>query len=368
MQANNLQPIRQQPWDWATKNEYEEVTLREQPYLHGHYRNKYYKSDYDIYDPRYTRVRVRDWEAFRDPKRLWYQTYVMTRRKMADDVESLFERASKLGGYEHVDPTWRDFSFAFYTPLRHYEYAGAVQLQHVVRYAMGCPIEQAATYTAFDKQGRAQWLSTWALEVASDDGLEVLRRGRELWLEDKAYNSLRSYMEHVLVTHDWVEVLVALHLAIGPILDRLLYGKLNAVALAHGDHVLAQLGLICSEQVSWQENWTKNLFRMIATDPTTSRWEYLKSLGYEDWPGDYRWGRTLTDPRLTPEETLTNAEILSEWAEKWVCRAIAAVKPLQGLFDCYGMTCNVESVIEQTLEQYILPTVQECKMHADITV
>ena len=30
------------------------------------------KSDFDIYDPRYTRVKSSDWEAFRDPKKFWY--------------------------------------------------------------------------------------------------------------------------------------------------------------------------------------------------------------------------------------------------------------------------------------------------------
>ncbi|MCL6625363.1 toluene hydroxylase [Alicyclobacillus shizuokensis] len=368
MQARNLQPIRQQPWDWATKNEYEEVTLREQPYIHGHYRNKYYKPDYDIYDPRYTRVRVRDWEAFRDPKKLWYQTYVMTRKKMADEVEALFERAGKLAIYERVDPAWRKFSLAFYTPLRHYEYAGAVQLQHVVRYAMGCPIEQAATYTAFDKQGRAQWLSTWALEFAGGEGLQALQHARQLWLEDESYDKLRSYMEHVLVTDDWVEVLVALHLAIEPILDRLAYEQLNAISIEHGDPVLAELALICSEQVQWQENWTASLFQLIATDPTTSRWDYLKSLGYEDWPGDYRWGRTLSNPKSTPEETLTNQEIMSQWASKWISRAIQAVTPLQSLLDRHGISCAVEPVMERAMASYILPTLEKCGIDVKISV
>ena len=33
--------LRDQPWDFKTKNEYEEVTLRQQPYVHMHYRNKF---------------------------------------------------------------------------------------------------------------------------------------------------------------------------------------------------------------------------------------------------------------------------------------------------------------------------------------
>ncbi|MDI3328644.1 MAG: toluene hydroxylase [Alicyclobacillaceae bacterium] len=357
-QPKTLEPVRQQPWDWPTKNEYEEVTVREQPYLHGHYRHKYYKTDYDIYDPRYTRIRVKDWDAFRDPKRLWYETYTMSRKRMAEEVEGIFDRAHKLGLYGRVAEVWKNFSMDFYTPLRHYEYAGAVQLQHVVRYAMGCPIEQAATYTAFDKQGRAQWLSTWALEVVGDEGLAVLQRGKDLWVNDGAYAKLRRYMEHVLTTEDWAEVLVALHVAIEPLIDRVLYEELNQVALGYGDVVIPEMALICAEQVAWQEQWTEALFKMVAGDPTLSRWEYLKALGYERWPGDYRWGKTLTDPRTTPEEEKTNREILEEWVHRWLPPAVEAVVSLQPVFDRHGIAFSVEQSVERTLQRVVYPRLQ----------
>ena len=31
--------IRDQAWDYKTKNEYEDVTVRQQPYVHTHYRH-----------------------------------------------------------------------------------------------------------------------------------------------------------------------------------------------------------------------------------------------------------------------------------------------------------------------------------------
>ena len=31
--------LRDQPWDYKTKNEYEDVTVRQQPYVHTHYRH-----------------------------------------------------------------------------------------------------------------------------------------------------------------------------------------------------------------------------------------------------------------------------------------------------------------------------------------
>ena len=96
--------LRDQPWDYKTKNEYEEVTVRQQPYVHMHYRNIFDERDYDIYDPRYTRLKSSDWEAFRDPKKYWYTPYVNNRKKLAEEVENGFTYAQELGVIENLSP------------------------------------------------------------------------------------------------------------------------------------------------------------------------------------------------------------------------------------------------------------------------
>ncbi len=37
LSSKKLSEIR--PWDYKTKNEYEDVTVRQQPYVHTHYRH-----------------------------------------------------------------------------------------------------------------------------------------------------------------------------------------------------------------------------------------------------------------------------------------------------------------------------------------
>ena len=87
--------LRDQPWDFKTKNEYEEVTFRQQPYVHMHYRHNFDERDYDIFDPRYTRLKSSDWEAFRDPKKFWYTTYVNNRKKLAEEIENGFSLCAR---------------------------------------------------------------------------------------------------------------------------------------------------------------------------------------------------------------------------------------------------------------------------------
>ena len=108
--------LRDTPWDYKTKNEYEDVTVRQQPYVHMHYRHVFDEKDFDIYDPRYTRLKSSDWEAFRDPKKFWYTPYVNNRKKMAEEVENGFTYAEQLGVIKNLSPrVGRCFKRSLYT-------------------------------------------------------------------------------------------------------------------------------------------------------------------------------------------------------------------------------------------------------------
>lgn len=343
---NQIQKIRKQPWDWKTKNEYEVVTVRQQPYLHGQYRHIFDERDYDIYDPRYTRLKSSDWEAFRDPKKYWYSSYVRDRKKLSEEVETSFQIATNLELIATLPEKWVNAIRDIYTPLRHLEYGENVQMQYVIRYALGTPIEQCATFQANDKIGRAQWISTWAINMQEVHG-EFLQHGKEVLLKEPAYQALRRYVEEILVTDDWAEVIVAQNLTLDLLLGNLMYVHFTEKAKQYGDVHLASLNLLIDKQSKWHADWAFTLFKQLANDQAESRWDYLKSLGYEEWPGDYRWGRTLSDPRLTPEETMTNLEIIQEWVDKWYPKAFEAVLSLQPLFDKHGIAFNVADVLKQ---------------------
>lgn len=347
--------IREQPWDWKTKNEYEEVTIRQQPYLHGHYRNKYDPRDYDIFDPRYTRLKCSDWEGFRDPKKFWYTTYVSNRKKLAEEVENGFEYAKQLQVIENLEPQWVNALRDLYTPLRHLEYGENVQMQYVIRYALGTPIEQCATFQAYDKTGRAQWISLWAMNMEAHHG-DFLAHGKDILLNEPAYQPLRSYVEEILVTEDWAEVLVAENLTFDLLLGNLMYREFNKEAMKHGDTHLSILNLTIQKQMDWHRDWAFSLFGYLAKDSAESRWDYLKSLGYENWPGDYRWGLTLSDPRETPEEKLSNAEIIEGWVNKWYPKAFEAVLSLSTLFEKHGIEIDLHAALNKIEEEVVIPT------------
>lgn len=126
-----------------------------------------------------------------------------------------------------------------------------------------------------------------------------------------------------------------------------MYESLNKEAVRNGDTHLSGLNLVIQKQFDWHVKWAFALFKMLANDPAESRWDYLKSLGYGDWPGDYRWGRTLSDPRETPEETKSNVEIIGEWVDKWYPKACEAVSALAPLFAKHGMKTDVKAELQR---------------------
>ena len=353
--------LRDQPWDFKTKNEYEEVTLRQQPYVHMHYRNKFDERDYDNFDPRYTRLKSSDWEAFRDPKKYWYTTYVNNRKKLAEEVENSFSYAQELGVIENLSPKWADALRDIYTPLRHLEYGENVQMQHVIRYALGSAIEQCATYQAYDKTGRAQWITQWAMNMQEHHG-DFLAHGKEVLLNEPAYEPLLKYVEEVLVTDDWAEVLVAENLTLDLLLGNLMYREFNKEAVKQRDNHLSIMNLVISKQMDWQRDWAFSLFKLLAEDKAESRWDYLKALGYGEWEGDYRWGRILSDPRETPEETMSNPEIIQGWVEKWYPKAFEAVLALAPLFEKHGIEMDLPATMKKIEEDAIIPIYKKYKL------
>ena len=355
--------MRDQSWDWKTKNEYEEVTLMMQPYVHMQYRHIFDERDYDIFDPRYTRLKCSDWEAFRDPKKYWYTTYVNNRKKLAEETENGFSYAKELDVIKNLSPQWVDAIREYYTPLRHIEYGESVQMQHVIRYALGTAIEQCATYQAFDKIGRAQWISQWAMNMQEEHG-DFLTYGKEFYLNDLSYEPILKYVEEVLVTDDWAEVLVATNLTLDLLLGNLMYREFNKEAVKQGDTHLSILNLVIAKQLDWSRDWAAALLGMLAKDEAKSRWDYFKALGYEadGWEGDYRWGRTLSDPRETPEETLTNAEVIQQWVDKWYPKAFEAVLALAPLFEKHGLGINVLEALKKIEEEVIIPVYKKQKL------
>ena len=124
---------------------YDEATYDVQPTANFHYRPTY-SPEFELYDPRRTRIVMNDWYVFRDPRQFYYASYNISRAAMQqsfDDAVNFVEKRDLIAG---VDPAWRDLFAAYLLPLRHVEWAANMNCQLIADWGYGTQITSAAAF------------------------------------------------------------------------------------------------------------------------------------------------------------------------------------------------------------------------------
>jgi phenol hydroxylase P1 protein len=322
-----LTPPREHPWDYPTMDDYEIVSIRGYPLVHYDYQISYKGRRYWYYDPRMTRVKVRDWDAFRDPARLYYRAYVRNRNELWTRATQVLDAINVLDMFARTNDAWVAHLSVFYPAFRHLQAALSLQLVHATRFVLGAPLQQAAAFAAYDRTTFSQLITQYLL-LLERRRAGVLSEGQAQWMTHPALQPLRRTAEQLLATDDPVEVLFATCAVFGPLVDRWLCEHLSRLSLENGDFVNAQLLKALEPQTRWAFEIGKTLVDFLQQQQATSRWDYLKAWGH--FTKDYRFGTLVEDPMAEPEEPLSNREILAQWFATWherTAEALAALAP-----------------------------------------
>lgn len=243
---------------------YQEGTIDLQPVENFHYR-PLWAPDREIYDERYSALRLTDPYAFTDPRQLYYAPYVASRAGMQEAFATSLEYLRSRDLLARMPAGWQAVVAEVLLPLRHYEAGAQLISVEGARFAWGTTIDQCVTYAAFDRIGNAQMLSRTGLVVGggSDD---VLVSAKREWLQAPALQGLRRLEEELLVDDDWATELITLHLS-----DLLVYGLmfqyLDEEALLGG---AGAYSLVAQHLAAWfadQRRWVDALLRAWLTDP-----------------------------------------------------------------------------------------------------
>lgn len=325
-----VEPAREQPWDYPAEDEYEIVSVRGYPLVHYDYQINYKGKKYWYYDPRMTRVKVRDWDAFRDPGRLHYRAYCRERNKLWSRAGQTLDATSILDNFDRISGEWIEHLVHFYPAFRHFEAAMGLSLVHSTRFILGAPIQQASCYASYDRHAFSQFITRYLL-LLDRRRPGVLKDGLEFWMKEPGLQPLRRMAEELLACDDPAEVLFAVTMVMGPLTDRFLVEHVARLSLENRDFVNAQLLKAMDPQNQWSLEIGKLFTRFLMEQQAESRWDYLKSWGH--FTKDYRFGILFDDPTQDPEERLSNKEIVQEWLQRWTGRTVDALQGLQFVFD-----------------------------------
>lgn len=272
---------------------YQEATFDLQSDVNFHYR-PLWDPEYELYDQRRTAIKMADWYAFKDPRQLYYGSYVMNRSKLQDTAEKNFEFVEKRGLMASLPKGLVRRIKAVMLPLRHLEWAANTNNCSITAYGYGTAITQATMYNTMDRLGIAQYISRIGLVIDGNTG-ESLRAAKEAWLTDPVWQPLRKLAEDTFVVTDWFELFVAQNLVIDGLIYPLVYGRFGGELSQQGASVVAML-------TEFMEAWFAENVKWVAATIKTAAAE-------------------------SPE----NRRLLGAWTRDWTVRASDALAPLAKL-------------------------------------
>jgi len=276
---------------------YLEATLDVEPRENFHYRPTW-AQDRELYDARFSALRLTDPYSFTDPRQYYYTPYVTSRAAMHDEFGKSLGYLEDRNLLARLPEGWRAVLGSVIVPLRHLESGAQLVSVAGARFAHGTSIEQCCTYAAFDRIGNAQMLSRVGIAVGTGTD-EVLVTAKREWLDAAHLQPLRRLIEEIMIVEDWAEGVLAVdHL--DKLVYPLLYTALDEAALLSG---AGSYSLIAQHFASWFTN--------------QRRWlDALQTV----WQAD-------------PENGAANTAHLDRIATTWRDRALEAVEPLAVVID-----------------------------------
>ena len=243
---------------------YQEATLDVEPRENFHYRPTWI-ADRELYDPRYSALRLADPYAFVDPRGFYYTPYVTSRAALHDEFGKTLGYLEDRDLLAKLPDAWRAVLAEVVIPLRHYESGAQLVSVAGARFAHGTSLEQCCTFAAFDRIGNAQLLSRVGIALGQGAG-DVLTAAKQAWLDGAHLQPLRRLTEQIMVVDDWAEGLLAVdHL--DSLLYPLIYSGLDERALLGG---ACAYSLFAQHLTGWfadQRKWIDALVATWQADP-----------------------------------------------------------------------------------------------------
>lgn len=168
-----------------------------------------------------------DWEGFRDPEQVTYETYCA----MQDDAETHIDALlSRFDGDTDSDAEASDALVAYQrrvlTPGRYPAHGLQMLSAYVQQLAPSAYVANCASFQTADLVRRIQRIAlrTKMLELAHPDA-GFGRGERRTWEEDADWQPFRKAIEEALVVYRWDEALVVTQVMLKPVVDLLLLDR-----------------------------------------------------------------------------------------------------------------------------------------------
>ncbi|RKJ99111.1 aromatic/alkene monooxygenase hydroxylase subunit beta [Alicycliphilus denitrificans] len=258
---------------------YIEGTMDVQATHNFHYRPTW-DPEHELFDPRRTRLVMKDWYALKDPRQLYYGTYTQARARMQEVAEADFEFVESRGLAERFDDEARRTALDFYVPLRHVAWGANMNGAYQCAYGYGTAITQPCLYAGMDQLGIAQYLTRLGLLLGNQGDLEA---GKQAWMQAPAWQGLRRVVEDTWVLKDWFELFVAQNVALDGILFGLAYKEVDQAISGKAGPTVSMLTRFQAEWAQDAAKWVDAVIKTAAAESAENK--ALLGGWYAHWRG-----------------------------------------------------------------------------------
>jgi toluene monooxygenase system protein E len=230
-----------------------------------------------------SRLSVRDWEAFSDPRVTTYRGYSALQNEKEYVIDGLFDEIDESGYDDGLEEGWVAFLHRNYFPLRFPLHGLEMLAAYVGQMAPSSRITNCAAFQAADELRRMQRVAYRTAQLgAHRPGCDPAEH-RASWEEEESFQPLRELIERALVRYDWGEAFVVLNVVIKPRLDRWINQELAShLGYANGDSILRSVHTSLDQDSVWHREWTGAALRVaIADDP-------MNQDRVRDWLAEWR--------------------------------------------------------------------------------
>jgi len=268
---------------------YQEATLDVQATANFHYK-PLWEPEFWHFDTRKTAVVMEDWYKPLDPRQYYYATYNIARANMNQAVERSFTFVDERGLIDKLSAEARSGIEHGLLPLRHLHWGANMNMTEICQRGYGTAVTAPCIFSAGDQLGMAQIISRIGLALDGQTGVS-LDMAKETWLNNPAWQGVRKLIEDTFVERDWFELYVAQTLAVNGVVFDLIY--------KHTDAAWKEAGVTVAMLTEFMTDWRAE---------------------------ESRWSDSVI--KTVAAESAENKALISQWANKWIDRAVEAAKPL----------------------------------------
>jgi hypothetical protein len=218
-------------------------------------------------------LKASDWDAFRDPDRVTYDSYVRSQ----DDAETFID--TLLESYTANETTDAGLSSEalsllgrVLTPQRYLVHAQMMLTAYIQQLAPSSYIGNCAVFQAADQLRRVQRIAYRTMQLHSEhpvSGFGSAERG--IWEKDANWQPMRKALERMLLVFDWDKAFVANNLVVRPVLDALFLSELSAAMRRLGDELDALILENLFRDSQRHDRWTVALTKFLVAEDGNHR-------------------------------------------------------------------------------------------------